>query len=380
MLAGLSSIIGVIWRDMKSMLRLLMLFLRAPDLPMPRRGNTTSRLAVLVALALPATANAAEITVVPPRENMPAIIAVSGAFEFGDEKRFVDAVLGISRAIVILNSEGGNLHAALEIGRAIRLKGFETIVGDNVICASGCALVWLAGTPRTMAPRAMIGFHAASDRERNIASSGNALVGSYLNQLGLSSNAVIFITAARPESMAWLTFDLANQLGIDIRRFELAAAPSAPPVARQPSPTQPPPPATASLRDTVVVFLNRHYQSFNQDSYAVSAYINRTYSDVVTYFGNARTRQQIVDENMSFILRWPSRSYSVRPAQTHVTCTDFPNQCTINAVVDWTAHSAERRISSTGASSIEMVIDFSTRTPRIIRERGTVLHRNVSRH
>ncbi|MBL8568807.1 MAG: hypothetical protein JNK84_06940 [Phreatobacter sp.] len=365
---------------MKSTLRLLVLLLRAPDLSRPRHGRTAGSLAVFVAAALPTVANAAEITVVPPRENMPAIIAVSGAFEFGDEKRFVDAVLGISRAIVILNSEGGNLHAALEIGRAIRLKGFETIVGDNVICASGCALVWLAGTPRTMAPRAMIGFHAASDRERNIASSGNALVGSYLNQLGLSSNAVIFITAARPESMSWLTFDLASQLGIDIRRFDLTPSTPSPPIARQPAPTPAPPPANVSLRDTVVTFLNRHYQSFNQDSYAVSAYINRTYSDVVTYFGNPRTRQQIVDENMSFISRWPARSYSVRPAQTHVSCTDYPNQCTINAVVDWTAYSAERKISSTGASSIEMVIDFSTRTPRIVREKGTVLHRNVSRH
>ncbi|WP_204269929.1 hypothetical protein, partial [Klebsiella michiganensis] len=74
---------------------------------------------------------------------------------------------------------------------AIRLKGFATAVGDDGLCASACGLAWLAGNPRLMAASARIGFHAASDRQRNITSVGNALIGSYLNHLGMQMTAVI---------------------------------------------------------------------------------------------------------------------------------------------------------------------------------------------
>jgi hypothetical protein len=43
-------------------------------------------------------------------------------------------------------------------------------------CYSACASIWLAGTPRMMAPQAKIGFHAASVNGQE-KGRGNPLVG-----------------------------------------------------------------------------------------------------------------------------------------------------------------------------------------------------------
>jgi hypothetical protein len=40
-------------------------------------------------------------------------------------------------SLVVLRSDGGNLVAGIEIGKAIRLKGFNTLVPDNVRCGGG---------------------------------------------------------------------------------------------------------------------------------------------------------------------------------------------------------------------------------------------------
>lgn len=92
--------------------------------------------------------------------------------------------LAHSSAVVLMNSNGGLLLPGLEIGKAIRLKGFTTVVPEGFQCASACALAWLAGTPRFMSPNGRVGFHAAyleADGRRMPTSTGNALVGAYLN-------------------------------------------------------------------------------------------------------------------------------------------------------------------------------------------------------
>src|SRR3974377_2146951 len=59
------------------------------------------------------------------------VIAVDGDFALGDEKKFINIALGSENALVVFQSPGGNLFAAIEIGKAIRLKGFATLVPDG---------------------------------------------------------------------------------------------------------------------------------------------------------------------------------------------------------------------------------------------------------
>ena len=145
-------------------------------------------------------ANSAEILI--DRTSDIAIITITGELQPGDHLRFIKTVLPVERGIVVLGSEGGNLLAGIEIGKAIRLKDLATYVPDDILCASACALAWLGGTQRFMAANAKIGFHAAfriqngSPTESGL---GNALVGAYLNSLGLSQGPGTAITSLKPQ-------------------------------------------------------------------------------------------------------------------------------------------------------------------------------------
>ena len=50
-------------------------------------------------------------------------------------------------------------------------------------------------------------------------SAGSAIVGGYLNQLGLSSAAIGYINEASPDEIRWLTPEDADRLGIYIKQL-----------------------------------------------------------------------------------------------------------------------------------------------------------------
>jgi|EndMetStandDraft_3_1072993.scaffolds.fasta_scaffold29257_3 hypothetical protein len=160
-----------------------------------------------------------------------ALVAVEGDFEAGDHLKFRTQVGRLTKALVVFNSAGGNLVAGIEIGKTIRLKSFATAVLDGTRCASSCAFAWLGGAPRFMDRGVQIGFHAAYIESGGRASEsgvGNALLGSYLTQIGLSENAVVYITQAAPHQMTWLTLPDAKQIGIEVLPFEKQTPPSKP--------------------------------------------------------------------------------------------------------------------------------------------------------
>ena len=145
------------------------------------------------------------------------MIVVTGVIENGDAEKFRDVAATSRRAVVVLESQGGAVGPALEMGRTIRLKGFATHVETDKLCASACALIWLAGNPRQIVDGAKVGFHASyvvTDGRPIEKGVGNALIGAYLNQIGLSQDAVIFVTSAPPEGMEWLTVEKAERIGV----------------------------------------------------------------------------------------------------------------------------------------------------------------------
>lgn len=173
-------------------------------------------LVLAIAVALPLASQAAEITRSASADGLD-IISVSGTFNAGDEAVFKKTAAESDRAVVVLNSGGGNLVTGLEIGRAIRLRGFATAVPQGALCASACALTWLAGSPRLLDANSKLGFHAAYrivDGHASEYGAANALVGAYLNQLALSDKAIVFVTSAPPEGIEWLTSNTAADVGI----------------------------------------------------------------------------------------------------------------------------------------------------------------------
>jgi peptidoglycan hydrolase-like protein with peptidoglycan-binding domain len=171
-------------------------------------------------------------------------------FNSATKKKFIEQVLRVQDGVVVLGSNGGNLNAGLEIGKAIHLTGLKTFVPDGVSCASACAIAWLAGTPRFMGRRARIGFHAAYRKVPNgnpeISAPANASAGAYLGRLGSPDRAILYITSAPPTGMTWLSFEDAEKVGIEVNPFQIAsdAQPSPAPQKGDTVPSAPKPAAT----------------------------------------------------------------------------------------------------------------------------------------
>lgn len=174
-------------------------------------------IAISCLLVFANTINASDVLLIPiGAEKMP-IITLTGAIETGDAEKFKSQIININQAIVILNSSGGSVIDGLAIGGHIRSNKFFTAVPNNTMCVSACALIWLAGTQRFAEDSSLIGFHAAyiyKNGRPTETGVGNALIGSYLNRLGLSDSAVVFVTSAPPEGISRLDRQKAQQVGI----------------------------------------------------------------------------------------------------------------------------------------------------------------------
>jgi hypothetical protein len=307
------------------------------------------------------------------------IIIITGALENGDEKQFIRTALDFDSATVILESPGGNLRAGLEIGKAIRLKGFSTYVADGEYCASACALAWLGGERRLMSNSARIGFHGAY-QERNgekvTTSAGNALVGAYLSQLGLSERAIIYITQANPTSMMWLSLNDAQRLGISVEPFDIASTQQQ---KTQPKTPAPPPNISVSrLEDEAVKFFAEIQRVWSLENYNSLSTIESFYSNNVVYYGKTISREQVMREKTDFAYRWSRRQYRPIGGTVKASCTPT-GSCSVTGLVSWWAENAQQRTTSTGTAELNLGIQIINAIPKISIEDGRVISRDVQR-
>jgi hypothetical protein len=165
----------------------------------------------------------ADITVVPAtRSGDPLFIVIEGEIIAGDDDKFRKIAAEFSDAIVALNSEGGAISPAMDIGRTIKLRGYTTVVLDDSSCASACALIWISGSQRIIHGDGEVGFHATylnTDGTKIETGVGNALVGHYLSQLGFGEKTVVFATLAPPDKILWLNAETTAMSGIEFERL-----------------------------------------------------------------------------------------------------------------------------------------------------------------
>lgn len=175
----------------------------------------------------------------PPRVSLDRfngrnVVVISGPILEATEAAFPLAVAEAGgRPLVFLDSPGGIIQSGLAIGRFIQANRLETVVPNRALCFSACGLIWLAGNERWLGEGARVGFHAASTaapRGRTagrVSSSGNALVGAYLGQLGMNDFQIGTLTEASPGRMLELNSLRPTQLaelGIAYRRGMPAGA------------------------------------------------------------------------------------------------------------------------------------------------------------
>jgi hypothetical protein len=394
-------------------------------------------------------------------------VVLEGELNLGDERAFANIAVQADKAVVLMSSPGGNLSAGIAIGKAIRLKGFATLVPEGYTCASACALAWLGGRVRLMAAGATVGFHAASDAVSGDAdSAANAIVGAYLDQLGLPLSAIAYITEPKPSDIRWLTFDDAEEIGIDVKRFGDETAGASSPSVEQPAVSHddwssygswiqilsgpslaatearadlyrqrfanllifrcrnswyaavlgPYAPATARKKRDLLVssgeipsdsFVAKGTQlddlvggrqptavadrpTTDDAQRAISAavaiqeqwsrpnsealpYLADLYSADVMYFGRLLPKSSVIQEKVTFALRWPVRQYQIKPGSARATCMAL-NVCEVKGLLDWYAYSPERNVTSTGSATFDLTVSLSGPT-KVLSETSAVITR-----
>jgi len=176
-------------------------------------------ISILIATIYSNSVSAAEITKTKGIRTSLATISIKGDIVYGDELKFRNIALTTDYAQVVLDSPGGKLKPGLDIGRIIKIKGYSTVV-QNSSCTSSCAMLWIAGSTRSILDGGRVGFHGAYVVESggkplpdNV---GNAWVGAYLYELGFNNDVIEYATVSNPEAFKWVTPASAASLNLPV--------------------------------------------------------------------------------------------------------------------------------------------------------------------
>jgi hypothetical protein len=335
-----------------------------------------------IALFCSLPAGAASIDVTPLKDSPnEALIVINGELHSADVENFRTKVAPFSKGVVVLSSPGGSALAGVEIGRLIRLRGFKTWVLSGFRCESACAIAWLGGSPRFMGRDALVGFHAAyklEDGRPQETGAGNALVGGYLSQLGLSDRAIVYVTSTAPTSMTYLTAEDARRADIEVGLLD-------PDDKEQRKAATPAPPATASrspvpsISDRSLTFVRVINDSMSEANSKTLQVLMGVYASTVRYYGKDVSKEDVLAQVARFLERWPARKYQVKPGSVTVDCDDVSMRCTVRGVIEFDARSAARSQRSSGTASFEYLLQYTAGqvVPVILAESGALIDRRM---
>jgi hypothetical protein len=309
-----------------------------------------------------------------------ALVLLQGDFEIGDIAQFWARAATLSKATIAFRSDGGSLLAGIRIGALIRESGFTTLVPDGARCASACAVAWLGGLQRLMGNGSKVGFHAAYVLKGHSAvesGPGNAVLGAYLFQLGLSEDSIVYITQADPNSINWLSMEQAAQHGIDVSPAPeethspaltspvISAALTSPVINEQPEND-----LERRATDFVLALASR-WSSPNEEAFRS---LDDLYAETVRYHGKSVPRQDVVVHKQHFAERWPERSYTVRPDSISVTCVKEAETCSVKGVMNRFLVSGAAKTMARDITSFEYHIAGLDEAPYIAEETSSIVN------
>jgi hypothetical protein len=324
---------------------------------------------VIWLLALP-VAQAADI-VVKPLEGGSTLITIDGELELGDIDSFRSKteLLPVGRTTVEFRSKGGRLLAGIRIGALIRAKRFNTVVPDGAQCASACALAWLGGARRFVGEDSTVGFHTAYIlKTAGPAESGpgNAILGAYLNQIGLSEEAILYITHAAPTSVQWMSLEEAAEYGIVVAKLPPTGVSI--PLGDAVGPQHP----EGSPEQRAIDFVQSLFERWSGPNAELLAALDRLYTEKVLYHGKSMPRQSVLLSKRRFANRWSQRNYAIRPGSLSATCAGAGGTCRVKGTMSWKLHEGKTTTSSRGVASFAYSIVLKDAGPQISAETDTV--------
>lgn len=352
-------------------------------------GNCQMRIGVViigiaVALLIGSSVSAKiQVDTIPMKDGAP-IVALKGNFDLDDDPAQLVRAVEIYRAkLVTFNSDGGNVAAAMIFGRTIRRLGLSTIQLRSSECASACALAFVGGVTRQAEPGS-IGVHqssfapdvsmdAATAVEKIQAATADLMA--YLIEMGVDPKLLQLSLSTAKSDMRYLTSAEMVQYRVttpdspNSSDTVSAGGPTSQPQATQPAQiSQPGPPSRSAAENQALQFANLYYQAWSLTDSKALSFLQTIYPESLSFYGEAKSKDFIMNEKAAFASRWPIRAYSIKAGTEKVECDTL---CRITGVAEWFASSPQRRQTSSGQS--EFLLIWNPRTGRLDSESGKVI-------
>lgn len=140
----------------------------------------------------------------------------------------------------------------------------------------------------------------------------------------------------------------------------------------QPQPLDPPP--APSLEERVRDFVARIVAEWSSPNAIALPPLASYFAQDMIYYGNRKTRAQVVAEKTAVAKRWPVRDYRIEDGSLFASCA--ASRCDVSAIIDWQAYAPERNATASGRSSYEVTVEDLQGTLVVTRENGQTIQRN----
>ncbi len=152
-------------------------------------------------------------------------ILLYGDIRSGDmnELLSVQAASITKNTLLLLESPGGDASEGLLIAKFVHNLGWDTAAIKGAKCFSACATIWIAGKERFLSSDAVVGFHDVYDNTGGPSAPGNAMVGAFYGQLGLSDRVIQYLTIAPPNGFNQITLSIASSIGLEVIDYDKLA-------------------------------------------------------------------------------------------------------------------------------------------------------------
>lgn len=179
-----------------------------------------------IAIAQPVQAARLFLAAVDTPDGPRTYLGIDGEIEVGDWRRFTKAMKtqpDISG--VLLSSEGGSLDDGLAIAKHIHGANLDTMVVSR--CHSVCAIMFLAGRERRLAPDALLTVHSAYRQLGDWVvedDQANVRVAWFLGQLGYPLKLAELWSGTRSAEAAPISATMNDKLELGLSYINPAAA------------------------------------------------------------------------------------------------------------------------------------------------------------
>ncbi len=154
-----------------------------------------------------------------PDHHGPHWVTVTGDIGDGWARAVMDHIRTVGATGLVIESNGGNLAEAEQLGRWLRRRGLDTAVTGD--CASACAMAFAGGVLRFIAFGARVGLQGAallggSDRAEKNRPGASPEYADYLQSLGIrQANTIADPPATGPSLVSdWLDAGAAIEIGL----------------------------------------------------------------------------------------------------------------------------------------------------------------------